>query len=600
MRTPTITIGCGMVQGVDAIPVFVEATARHASDGTPRLLGLVDACVREAYHRVLQAFFALELPPPRGVTTVNFAPASLKKQGSGFDLPLALALAGAAGLYDPELASGLFAFGEISLCGDVLPARGAVSVAIAARQQHAHAMVCSPADAGTCRVVDGLRLFAAKTLAEAVAWLASGAPDQIAPTASEQAGAGRCHTGQVVTDPLDSEVADAGPAAADPAAAEAGLTATTPAATSPAETGFVNADLPHSEPGGGGSASVAACADLGDIRGHHTPKLALAVAAAGGHNLLFTGPPGTGKSAMIRRLPGILPPPTDQETLEILQVHAAAGLPVPPKVPPHVRARPMRAPHHTSSAASLLGGGTYVRPGEVTLAHHGVLFLDELPEFRRDVLEAMRQPLEDGTVTVGRAHATVTMPARFLLAAARNPCPCGFLGHRHRPCICTPAAQARYRNRLSGPLLDRLDLRLEVPALSPVELRGPVEPGGTSAALRARVLAAHRRQQHRQATHGIPPGGLQGPSDDAQHVRKFVPNARLEGEALLRACDLPDDALQLVDEVLERHQQSPRGRVRLLRVARTLADLNDRESVADVDILQAASLRGLDAERLHS
>lgn len=506
-----------MVHGVDAVPVQVEATCRNAGDGTPRLLGLVDACVREAYHRVLQAFFALDLPPPRGVTTVNFAPAAMKKQGSGFDLPLALALAGAAGLYPPERAEGLFAFGEISLRGQVLPARGAVSVAIAAQQHDATAMLCSPADASTCSVVDGLALFGSPTLADAIYWLAG------------------------------------------------------------------RRELPPPPPRP--PVAPTAVADLSDLRGHATPKLALTVAAAGSHNLLFSGPPGTGKSAMLRRLPGILPPLTAPERRSVLQVHAAAGLLVTGSFPGTFNGtaagaigseRPLRAPHHTSSAASLLGGGPDVRPGEVTLAHHGVLFLDELPEFRRDVLEALRQPLEDGTVTVGRAQRTVTMPAKFLLTAAMNPCPCGYRGHRLRPCICTPGAIARYRSRLSGPLLDRLDLLVEVPALTASELRGPEEPAGSSSALRERVMLAHQRQLDRQLSQS-----------------EFVANGRLEDRQLLRACAAKAPALNALDDILRRHHQSPRGRVRLLRVARTLADLDDREEVAEVDIWQAAALRGL-------
>jgi len=507
VQSETITIGCGLVQGVDAVPVRVEATTRNAGDGTPRLLGLVDACVREAYHRVLQAFFALGLPQPRGVLTVNFAPAALRKHGSGFDLPLALALAGAGGLFPAERSRHLFAFGEVSLRGEILPARGAVSVALAARQCGAAALVCGPVDANACAIVDDLAVHGAATLADAVFWLA-----------------GR----------RELPLAVASAALADDA---------TP--------------------------------DLADLRALDTQKRALAVAAAGSHNLLFTGPPGSGKSAMLRRLPGLLPPPQPAERLAILQVHAAAGLPFPAP-----GRRPLRAPHHTSSTVSLLGGGADVRPGEVTLAHHGVLFLDEVAEFRRDALEALRQPLEDGTVTVGRARHTVTMPAWFLLVAAMNPCPCGYLGHRQRPCTCTPQAVARYRGRLSGPLLDRLDLQLEVPALLPHELRAPVEPQGTTKWLRERVAVARARQVARQTTNGF-----------------TVPNARLADRALERACAADEIALRAVDDVLRLHHQSGRGRVRLLRIARTIADLDDRDAVSDGDVFEAAALRGFAAVR---
>ncbi|MFN8640164.1 MAG: YifB family Mg chelatase-like AAA ATPase [Candidatus Binatia bacterium] len=495
----TVTIGSGLVVGVDAVAIAVEATVRSAADGTPRLLGLVDTCVREAYFRVLQAFFALELPAPRGIITVNFAPAALKKHGSGFDLPLALALAGAAGLFPAERTRGLFAFGEVSLRGAILPARGAVSVALAARAHGAAAMLAGPEDAALCRTVPGVDVRGAPTLADAVFWLAG------------------------------------------------------------------RRELPPPPPAP--APAMPRVPDLADIRGHATPKRALAVAAAGGHNLLFVGPPGSGKSALVRRLPGILPPPDAGERLEIVQTYAAAGLPLPPP-----QQRPLRAPHHTSSTASLLGGGSDLRPGEVTLAHRGVLFLDELPEFRRDALEAMRQPLEDGTVTVGRALRTATMPARLQLLAAMNPCPCGFRGHPRRPCLCPPPLVQRYHRRLSGPLLDRLDLQVEVPALDPGEYRGPPEAHGATAPLAAAVAGAWQRQRARN------PAACR--------------NAELDGDVLLRACGPDAAALDALDQVLRRQRGSGRMRVRLLRVARTLADLRGDDRVHAEDVLEAAALRG--------
>jgi len=491
-----------MVVGVDAEPITVEATARSAGDGTPRILGLVDATVREAYHRVLNAFFALGLPSPRGVTTVNFAPAAVRKHGSGFDLPLALALAGAGGLFAPERAHGLCAYGEVSLRGRLLPARGILSIALMARARGHATLLCSDTDAALCAGIDGLCVLGAPTLADAVYWVA-GRRDLPPPP---------------------------------------------PRAPAP------NVHHP----------------DLDDIRGHETQKRALCVAAAGGHNLLFVGPPGSGKSALCRRMAGLLPEPEAAEWWQILQVHAAAGLCEPPRT-----ARPLRAPHHTSSCASLLGGGSEVRPGEVTLAHHGVLFLDELAEFRRDALEALRQPLEDGVVTVGRARGTVTMPASFTLLTAMNPCPCGYLGHPARPCTCTPPAVQRYRARLSGPLLDRLDLQVEVPALDATVLRRPRDRAQSTATLRERVLAARERQ--RQRTPGAATTTI---------------NARLADRELERACRTSDRVEDALDAVLRLHRAGGRARIRLLRVARTLADLDDRDELRAEDVLEAAALRG--------
>ncbi len=507
LQHPSVAIGCGLLHGVDAVPVLVEATLGQAGDGTPRILGLCDASVREGYHRVLHAFRALGLPSPRGITTINLTPASLRKTGSGFDLPLALALAGASGLLPPERTRALCAFGEVSLGGALLPARGAVAVALAAKARGWTELLTSHVDAARCALVPGLRVHGANDLSEALLFL----------------------RGQCVLPPAVPAVANA----------------------------------------------PAAAADLLDLRGHRTPKLALAVCAAGRHNLLLAGPPGAGKSALLRRLPGLLPPLLAEERLDVLRIHTAAGTELPPD-----GQRPFRAPHHTSSAASLLGGGADVRPGEATLAHHGVLFLDELPEFRRDALEGLRQPLEDAVVTVGRARAAFRMPADFLLVAAMNPCPCGWRGHPSRPCRCPPPLVQRYQARVSGPLLDRIDLRVEVPALPPDAFRGEADPGGSTAALRDRVMAAIARQEARNRVGN----------------GRWVANGRLPDRWLGPRCGLGAAAQRTVDEAMRLQGLSARARARLLRVARTVADLDQREEVNEADVLEACALRGF-AER---
>ncbi len=456
---------------------------------------------------MLHAFRALGLPSPRGITTINLTPASLRKSGSGFDLPLALALAGASGLLPEERTRGLCAFGEVSLAGLLLPARGAVAVALAARARGWRVLLTSPEDAARCALVDGLEVYGAGDLAQALLFLRG---QQDLPRAV----------------PLPEPFPAEGP-------------------------------------------------DLQDLRGHRTPKLALCVCAAGRHNLLFAGPPGAGKSALLRRLPGLLPPTLPGERLDVLRIHTAAGIALPSG-----DQRPFRAPHHTSSAASLLGGGADVRPGEATLAHHGVLFLDELPEFRRDALEGLRQPLEDGVVTVGRARAAVRLPADFTLVAAMNPCPCGFRGHPQRPCRCPPPLVQRYEARVSGPLLDRIDLQVEVPALPPDAFRGEVDREGSTAALRAKVQAAVARQAARNR-----PG-----------EGRWLPNGRLPDRWLGARIGISVAAMRTVDEVMRLQGLSARARVRLLRVARTVADLDEADEVRDVDVLEACALRGY-AER---
>ncbi len=274
---------------------------------------------------------------------------------------------------------------------------------------------------------------------------------------------------------------------------------------------------------------------------------------------------------MLQRLSGLLPPATPEESLEILKIHTAhSGGRGPPSL-----VRPVRAPHHTSSTPSLIGGGPEPRPGEVTLAHRGVLFLDEMAEFRREALDAMRQPLEQGKITIGRARRTVTMPADFLLVAAMNPCPCGYLGHPGRPCTCTPVQVHRYRARVSGPLLDRLDLQVEVPSIPPAHFRRPPEPAWSTASLRARVIQAIGLQKERNLANG-----------------NWFPNGRLQGDLLERVVGDAEAVHRTLEEVLDFHRLSGRARVRLLRIARTIADLADENDVQPIHVLEAARLRG--------
>ena len=513
MPRQPIKIGCGVLRGVDAVSVVLEVSLGNGT-GVPRILGLADTGVREAYYRILGAFAAQDLPMPRDVPTINLTPATLRKTGSGFDLPMALGLAGASGVFDQPV--DLAAVGEVSLSGEILPAPGIIAIAVAARERGWTRLLTCEESARAAALVPGIEVVGVENLSTAFRWLRG-----------------------------DLEIEPARPL------------------------------LPTAEP---------AYPDLADIRGHETPKAALEVAAAGRHNLLMVGPPGSGKTVLARRLPGILPPTDEAEALEILKIHTAQAT---TDLPAFAR-RPIRCPHHTSSAASLLGGGSDPRPGEVTLAQHGVLFMDELPEFRREVLEGLRQPLEDGELTIGRASQTVTMPADFVLVCAMNPCPCGYHGSDLRPCTCNPACRSRYRNRVSGPLLDRLDLRVEVPALAPQELHAKTDPSWSTARVRERVLLAVDRQRQRNAP-VLRTGRL------ARKGGVGRPNGRLQDQDLERVFGPNRALLRTLEELLRIFRLSGRARVRLMRIARTLADLDDRDRVLPEDVHAAARLRSWSA-----
>lgn len=497
------------VRGVDSYLVRVEV---NLSPGLPAfaVVGLAEGAVREGRERVGAALRNVGRPiPPRRVT-VNLAPADVRKEGSAFDLPVAVGLLAAGGHFDPGRLDGVAFVGELGLDGSLRPVRGVLPVAVRCAASGVRALVVPASNAREAAVVAGITVLGASSLEEVAAHL-EGA-DALAPVE------------------VDVE----------------GLLA---------------------RPWGGGP-------DLRDVKGQEGAKRALEIAAAGAHNMLMIGPPGSGKTMLARRLPGILPPMSLSEALEVTGVHSVAGcLPAGDAV---VTARPFRAPHHTVSDAGMVGGGAPIRPGEISLAHHGVLFLDELAEFRRNVLEVLRQPLEDGTVRLSRARGSARFPARFLMVGAMNPCPCGYHGDGSDRCLCDPATVARYRGRVSGPLLDRLDLHVEVGAV-PFERLADETRGEPTEVVRLRV--AHARAVQAERFSGVPGVHANGQMD-AAHLRRHVGIHRRAASVLRRAVD--------------RQGLSARAYHRVLKVARTIADLEEAPEVDARHALEAIQYRTLD------